>query len=366
VEIPLQRVVRPVRYGNCTTPEDCLEMKTIALLENHKTTQYIGPIFVGTPQQKIDVIWDTGSSNTWVYAASCTTEVCKTHQRYDHGKSSTYRRDGKGMVIQYGSGEIEGQLSEDKLSFCPSSNTQCKTGVDNLKFGEVSWTSGESFLWGQYSGIVGLGFPSLAIDSTTPPFDAMFLAGKFSNPVFSFHLTRNPNEPGSSISIGGVQQSKYKGPMHWHPIFVKDKTPEYWTVKLTDVLLDGKSLGVCQPHGCPMAVDTGTSLITGPSKMINQLIQKVEVDVECKNFNEKQSTLPRIGFVIDDVVYNLDPVDYVINVNDNGQRICLGGFRDLDLPPEKGPLWIAGDVFLRRYYSVYDRHGLKVGLADAT
>eukprot|EP00299_Pterocystis_sp_00344_P016278 c8165_g1_i1.p1 GENE.c8165_g1_i1~~c8165_g1_i1.p1 ORF type:complete len:421 (-),score=112.00 c8165_g1_i1:81-1343(-) len=369
--IPLERVKvgehkvvhREMEMENEDGSDD-LEWRMVAMLENHKTTQYVGPIFVGNPQQRIDVIWDTGSSNTWVYAQSCETDVCRSHQRYDHAASSTYRKNGQGMVIKYGSGSIEGMLSEDTVSFC-TTGPQCHTYADNLKFGEVSWTSGDSFLWGQYSGIVGLGFPSLAIDGTTPPFDAMFLSGKFPNPVFAFYMTKKPNEAGSSLTVGGVQKQKYTGPVHWHRVFVKDKTPEYWTLKLSDVLIDGVSMGVCQPNGCPIAVDTGTSLITGPSSMINRLVQKINVDPECKNFNEQTHTLPRIGLVIDDITYDLDPVDYVINVEESGQRLCLGGFRDLDLPPEKGPLWIAGDVFLRRYYSIYDRNGLKVGLAQA-
>jgi len=265
-----------------------VRQRLISFLANHKTTQYVGPIFVGTPSQKIDVIWDTGSSNTWVYAADCKTDVCKSHQRYDHLLSSTYRKNGKGMVIRYGSGDIEGYLSEDRVAFCPDAD-KCKIFDEDLKFGEVSWTTGDSFMWGQYSGIVGLGFPSLAIDGTTPPFDSMFLKQRFANPVFSFFLTKNPNQEGSSLTIGGVQKEKYQGDLHWHRVFVKDKTPEYWTLKLSDVLIDGQSTGVCQPNGCPIAIDTGTSLITGPSSMVTKLIQRIDVDPDCKNFNQKNT-----------------------------------------------------------------------------
>jgi len=134
-------------------------------------------------------------------------------------------------------------------------------------------------------------------------------------------------------------------------------------VKLTDVLIDGKPLGLCKPFGCPFAVDTGTSLITGPSHMINKVISKLDVDEGC--YRMKSGQLPQLGFQIDDTVYTLDAEDYVMKVQEDATDVCIGGLRDLDLPPEKGPMWIAGDVFLRKYYSVYDRNDLRVGLARA-
>ncbi|XP_076608043.1 napsin-A [Chaetodon auriga] len=328
-------------------------------LTNFMDAQYYGVISIGTPPQEFTVLFDTGSSNLWVPSIHCSflDLACWLHHRYNSKKSSTYVQNGTQFSIQYGRGSLSGFISGDTVSVAGLS-------VPGQQFGEAVKQPGITFAVARFDGVLGMAYPFISVANVVPVFDTAMAAKLLPQNIFSFYISRDPKaEVGGELTLGGTDPQYYTGDLH----YVNVTRKAYWQIKVDGVEV-GNQLSLCKA-GCQAIVDTGTSLLVGPVEEIRALQKAIgalplimgEYLIDCKRI----PSLPVISFNIGGKMFNLTGEDYVMKESQMGVSICLSGFMAMDIPPPAGPLWILGDVFIGKYYTVFDRDADRVGFAPA-
>ncbi|NWY42891.1 CATE protein, partial [Sylvia atricapilla] len=316
------------RYLHCFPSDITLSVGTASeRLYDYMNAQYYGAVSVGTPPQRFTVVFDTGSSNFWVPSAYCISEACRVHQKFKSFKSDSYEHGGEAFSLQYGSGQLLGVAGKDTLQVSV-----------HLKW--VSASTSAVFRALQSSD-TGLALENLA----------WFRQGQGED-----------TENGGELILGGIDHSLYKGSIHWVPVTEKS----YWQIHINNIKIQGR-VAFCS-HGCEAIVDSGTSLITGPSSQIRRLQEYIgaspsntrEFLVDCRRL----SSLPHISFTIGHREYKLTAEQYIIKSIDD-QTFCMSGFQSLDIPTRTGSLWILGDVFMSAFYCIFDRGNDRVGFAKA-
>ena len=212
------------------------------------------------------MIYDTGSGVTWVPSAECKTGGCAEHTEYNYIQSSSATRDAQVVnaefKIVYGSGAVSGGFGQDDVHVGGFRLPQAK-------FGEVRSETGNAFRGARFAGIVGLAFPSLSKGGLTPIFDQIINKKVMSHNRFGFYLQEKRD---GAIWLDTIPSDTYIGTLVEHKIVLP---AAYWSLKLVDVKVGGKRMNVCPDEGCKVAMDSGTSLLTGPSEGVAKVLLSI-------------------------------------------------------------------------------------------
>jgi phytepsin len=162
----------------------------------------------------------------------------------------------------------------------------------------------------------------------------------------------------------------------------RELVTEYEDVIIEDLEKGLNASTICRDIGlCPSTPECGVCVyVLGaldaflPTNASRELIQ-LALDALCDilpNPNgesmvdcSKVSSMPTLTVQLGGRAFPLAPQDYVLEISEAGESICLLGIAGMDLPPSIGPLWILGDVFIGRYYTVFDFGQKRVGFAPA-
>ena len=131
----------------------------------------------------------------------------------------------------------------------------------------------------------------------------------------------------------------------------------YYSLNLKGILRAGTPITLANP--LKAVIDSGTSAIVADSAVVDAMIGGIEVNEDCSNLN----TLPDITFQIDDRNYVLTGKEYVIEVDDAGEKACVMGILGQQFP-EGFNYIILGDSFMRRYLSYFNKDTNQVGFTE--
>lgn len=214
-------------------------------------TQYFVDVTIGSNDQTFTVVPDTGSSNLWVYSATCNSVVCREHQTYDSSKSSTYTAVGTPFDISYGSGSVTGFESADNVKL---GNVSAK----NFKFGEISDVKGITFYASEMSGILGLAYDSISVNKLPTFVDESDLTDH----SFTFYL--HLDDQSSFLTIPGFDSSINKlSDFKFHDVIEK----KYYSIKYDSMQQKGQK--AIDMSDYKAVLDSGTSITIGPEKLVN-------------------------------------------------------------------------------------------------
>lgn len=339
---------------------------------------YFAQLSVGTPAQNFNVILDTGSADFWLVDSACSTaNGCASNLiKFNTGSSSTNVGSSTPFAVRYGTGAVQGTLAADKVSLAGYT-------VNNLTFAEASDVASNTIDY-PASGIMGMGFQSLASSGATPFWQVLGKQGVLSANVFSFQLARNIDNvditdanvnsvqnPGGVFTLGTLDSNQYSGDITYVSIpnnLQNTAGLGYWTIPLGGVSINNVAANI---GSNPLAaIDTGTTLIGGPSASIRAIYSLISGAQSasgmsgyylfpCSTNLDIEMQFGGRSFQMNTQDFNLGPYPYTTS------STCLGAFFEINLGSTAYgvPQWIIGDSFLKNVFSVYDGSG-RVGFAS--
>ena len=230
----------------------------------------------------------------------------------------------------------------------------------------------------KFNAIVGLAYPALAQNQVTPLFDNLMQTKSLTKNLFAFYMVDELEEKyglKSSLTFGFYDTKKFKGEIQWHPILFK----YMFGLKLDGIKVNGKPVDLgCGEKQCLVTVDSGTSHLGVPGWAYERLKGKLPLrshGMPCaasEEFGDLTYIINGKDYPIPNHSWTFEPEpaskkfmekkpDQIAAQVGEGKKMCRGAIRDRDLRKD---MFVLGDIFMREYYTIFDRDNDRVGLAQ--
>jgi len=388
--------VGPIGVGTVKKPAGCVlpagnQVKFISNLDGKATDEEKQTCHLEEESQ-VWVVFDTGSTNVWVATDLCSQTPCtnKGRHRFAHLKSATFNEPAVpvNLDITFGTGELKGPQGIDDLHVGPFTIRQQTFGMIQNEIGSV-------FSEVPFEGIVGLAFPAMSANGVTPFFDNAIKQKVMKRNEFAFYFNAD-DKAGNGIFWGGVDPSFYEGEIMMFPV----SKPYYWSLDLhkfligdTEILTGNLAEDVAkkglklmskvnpfqqvlnqlpemETKKTQLIVDSGTTYFTAEHGVYERIMRLIPA-AKCSRVTEK--THPSLRYQLMDAAGKMQefkiPADEYM-VSDEKGDYCEPAFMKIDIPKKYGPGMLLGEVFMRNYFTVFQRGDgapgdAKVGFARA-
>ncbi|KAI0133962.1 aspartic peptidase domain-containing protein [Xylariales sp. AK1849] len=317
-------------------------------------TEWLVPVKIGTPAQTLNLDFDSGSSDLWVFSSSTPAASSRGHTVFSPGKSSTAKlKSGYSWSISYGDGSSSsGTVYDDVVtvggvSFA-SQAVETATKVSS-EFAEDTDTDG----------LLGLAFSS--INSVSPTAQKTFfdnIKTSLNQPLWTADLRHSA--PGT-YNFGKIDSSLYTGTISYATV---NSAEGFWTFTASSYSIGSGTAG----GSITGIADTGTTLALFPTAVAKAYYAKVTG----ATYNSAQggyifpctATLPDFTFTVGGGKITI-PGTYINYAPiTTGATRCFGGIQGNAGIGEV----IFGDIALKSAFVVFENSGstARIGWAPKT
>ncbi|KAK3399821.1 penicillopepsin [Sordaria brevicollis] len=310
--------------------------------------EYLAPVKIGG--QTINLDFDSGSSDLWVFNTQLSPQLTRGHQVYNPAASKTFKLlQGHTFSISYGDGSAaSGNVGTDVVEIGG-------VAVQNQAV-ELATRVSQTFIQDtQNNGLLGLAFSKL--NTVQPQQQKTFFDNvlpSLAEPVFTADLRHNAV---GAYEFGRIDNTKFKGDLAWIPV---NTAMGFWQFTTSAFSVgNGQAMRVAPAQAI---ADTGTTLMLVSQAVANAYYSQVQgarndpnaggITFPCNTF------LPDLFVDVGGRYMARIKGDDIRFAQINAQT-CFGGIQ-----PTTSSLEIWGDIFFKSQFVVFNGGNNSLGMAQ--
>ncbi|KIM76739.1 hypothetical protein PILCRDRAFT_640972 [Piloderma croceum F 1598] len=316
--------------------------------------EYVVSVTIGTPGVTLNLDFDTGSSDLWVWSSELRSAQ-SGHNIYNPENSSTAKTvKGATWNISYGDGSsASGNVFTDVVAIGAIS-------IPNQAV-ELAEKLSSSFQQDNGSdGLLGLAWPSL--NTVTPtqqatPVDNMINLNIISPALFTANLDRGDD---NGFYTFGVIDAAKAGVSESDIFYTAvDNSQGFWMFPSTQAVVNGNPISL---SGNTAIADTGTTLALMSDSVVSAIYDAIpgsKMDSTQGGFvYPEDATVPDVEIAVGDNTFKINATDF--SLGSAGAGMLFGGIQSRG----SNGFDILGDVFLKSVYVVFDQGNTRIGVAQ--